>query len=282
MRRERREQIKKIAIQFVGVVIINSLLSILLLSCKGPAISLFGGKKSDKKALQQIDKYPTQDWTEKIKTIQELSKHLKGNLRKKTIKLYIEALDDPHSTVRMAALKYLKGINSPEIMDIAKKLALKDRSPNVRWQAYELLSSMGNLKEKKVLLAGTKDSDWLVREVALKALLKTSTAQEQKELMPIIIKAMNSPRTSTKNTAIKNLKIRNKIIVQQLKKIILSPKSRTSSLRNSIAKLNGSRFDGETENALRKLIFHRDERVRILSLRALKKNKELKESKEEN
>ncbi len=258
------------------------LVPMIIPSCKSPAISHFFSQSNEKEIRPLIDSYPKLDWQGKIKRIKKLSTYLKSSNKKRIVELYMKALQDPHGAVRMEVLKSLSHVHSQEIMEEIEEVALKDKSANVRWQAYELLAQWEHHRNKKVFIAGTKSKDWLVRESALKALLKTSTAEEQKSLMPVIKRFLLSSKTSTKNIAIKNLKIRNEEIIKLLKKLILSPQTGTSTMKLTLEKLTGTQFDEETENALRKLLFHRNKKIRILSLRALKKNKELKEARPEN
>jgi|GEM_PF-6661610 len=233
--------------------------------------------KREKALTRSIREFEKSSWIKRIEIVHEFDKYEKTELRERIRDFYIKRLNDSHPAVRLEILKSLTKYNSYIIIDKIVSVIENDPNNNVKIKALELLGTYPHIEGKKVFIGCLKNDDWLIREKAYTAMLKTSTTDEQSRLIIYILEGLHSGRTPIVKVILENIKFKHRLILKELKKIIISTDTNYSLLKAALKQLDGYQFDEETEERLTKLLLHWDSKVRILSLRALKKNKLLKE-----
>ncbi len=255
------------------------LLSLFLISsCISGNLSQDDEKKISKEIVSIKNKYQKSDWEDKIRLIKNIGEYKNSKSHDIVLQFLLEALSrEPHSRVKIEVLKELEYFNDVKIIPTVSETADDNPDKNVKWHAYSLLGKLGHIQDKQIFISGIKNTDWLVREAALIAMLKASTEDEQKNLKSYIISGLKSHRISTVISTMESIKIQDREIFDILKKMIFQKNTPLEILRGALKGINGYSLDSETEEKLNDLLLHWDSTVRILSLRALKKNQLLQQ-----
>ena len=259
----------KIKLLFIHLTLIVSVL--LMLRCSS------NNQFTEDTAIQKditeaVNNYNSEDWQIRLKSVKSISKYSNTVYAKNSLLLILKATDDSHSKVRIEALKILKDMKAPAAEEKIGSMALGDENSNVRFFAFSALEEYGNITIEDIFINGLDDTDWLVREAALRGLMKIKDPEIQVKYLEVILNAINDPNISIKLTAISNLNIKDPLIYKELTEIINDKKSGLSVLKAALEKIKGYKIDSKTKKRIIELLTHRDKNVRLLSLQALKQD----------
>ena len=229
--------------------------------------------KIQKEIKTAVDNYNSDSWVIRLSAIESISKYSDTVYAKNSILLLIMALDDPYSEIRIEALKSLKKIKAAAAEEKIGQLALTDENFNVRYFAYMALGEYTNKANEDIFLQGIKSNDWLVKEAALRGLMRINDPGIQIKHIDIIIDGIKNKNTAIKLTAIQNLTIKSALIYDELANIINDNASGLTILRAALGEIKGYKFDIKTRMRIIDLLTHGDKDIRILSLQALRYEK---------
>jgi len=217
-----------------------------------------------------VNNYNSDDWETRLKSIKNVTEYTDTIYAKNTMLLVFKALDDSHSAVRIEALKILKKMKAPAAEEKIGQLALTDENANARFFAFSALEEYQNIKNEDIFIRGFNDRDWLVKEAALKGLMRINDPEIQIKYIDIILNAMKDKNVSIKLACISNITIKDPLIYIELASIINNKESSLYILKAALSKIKGYKIDDKTKKRIIALLTHRDKEIRILSLQALK------------
>ncbi|HNX23499.1 MAG TPA: HEAT repeat domain-containing protein [Spirochaetota bacterium] len=246
------------------------LLSVLILVRCSTGNQFTEDAEIQKNITSAVNNYNSDNWETRLESVKSISKYSNTVYAKNTLLLVLKALDDSHSEVRIEVLKILKKMKAPAAEERIGSIALADENSNVRFFAFSALEEYGNIVNEDIFINGLDDADWLVKEAALKGLMKINDPEIQIKYIDIILNAINDRNISIKLTAISNLKIKDPLIYEELARIINDKESGLSVLKAALEQIKGYKLDSITKKRIIELLTHRDKKVRILSLQALK------------
>ncbi|MCL1864939.1 MAG: HEAT repeat domain-containing protein [Spirochaetes bacterium] len=229
--------------------------------------------KIQKEIITAVNSYNDDNWEIRFSAVKNISKYSNTVYAKNSILLLIKALDDPYSEVRIEALKSLKKIKAAAAEEKIGDLALTDESSNVRYFAYLALEEYTNISNENIFLQGVNDNDWLVKEAALRGLLRIHDGAIQMKHIDIIIDCIKSKNIAIRLTAIQHLTIKSTLIYDELADIINDQTSGLTILKTALSGIKGYKFDIKTKMRIIELLTHTDKNVRLLSLQALQYEK---------
>lgn len=219
-----------------------------------------------------VNSYNSENWEVRLDSVKSISKYTDSIYAKNSLLLLMKALDDSHAKIRIEALKTLKVMKASAAEEKIGSIALNDVNSNVRFFAFSALEEYGSIQNEDIFINGIDDTDWLIKEAALKGLMKIKDPEIQIKYLNIIISAINDKNISIKLAAITNLNIKDPLIYEKLAEIINNKESGLSVLKAALEKMKGYKLDSKTKGRIIELLTHRDKNVRILSLQALKQD----------
>jgi len=251
------------------------ILSMIILSVNYCTTSKFAEIAAIQKDITAAVKdYNSENWETRLNALKRISRYSNTVYAKNSFLLIIIATEDSHSEIRIEALKILKVMKAPAAEERIRSIALSDTNSNVKYFAFSALEGYGNIKNEKAFLTGLNDKDWLVKESALKGLMKINDPDIQKKHLPVIIKAINDKNISIRITALSNLAIKDPLIYAELTKIINNNESGSTILEAVLRCIKGYKLDEITRKKIIQLLTHKEKQVRLLSLQILKYKEE--------
>ena len=229
--------------------------------------------KIQKEITSAVENYNSENWEIRLFAIKNISKYSDTIYAKNSLLLLIMALDDPYSEVRIEALKSLKKMKATAAEEKIGDLALTDENTNVRYFAYLALEEYTNIANEGIFLEGLDNNDWLVKEAALRGLMRIDDHSIQTKHIDIIIDCIKSKNTAIRLTAIQYLAIKSTLIYDELADIVNDKTIGLTVLRAALGEIKGYKFDIKTKMRIIDLLTHRDKNVRLLSLQALQYEK---------
>ena len=229
--------------------------------------------RMQREIIAAVNNYNDENWEIRLNAIKSISKYSNTVYAKNSLLLLIKALDDSSSEVRIEALKSLKHIKAAAAEEKIGDLALTDQNNNVRYFAFRALEEYTNMTNEQIFLQGLKNNDWLVKEAALRGLMRIDDHAIQVKHIDIIIDCIKSKNTAIRLTAIQYLEIKSTLIYDELADIINDQTSGLTVLRAALTEIKGYKFDIKTKMRIIELLTHRDKNVRLLSLQALRYEK---------
>ena len=229
--------------------------------------------KIQKEIINAVDHYNDENWEIRLFAIKNISKYSETTYAKNSLLLLIKALDDPYSEIRIEALKSLKKIKAAAAESKIGELAMTDENNNVRCFAYLALEEYTNIENEDIFLLGLNSDDWLVKEAALRGLMRINDYAIQTKHIDIIIDCIKNSNTSIRLTAIQFLTIKSTLIYDELADIVNDKKSGLTLLKAALGEIKGYKFDIKTKMRIIDLLTHRDKTIRLLSLQALQYEK---------
>lgn len=217
-----------------------------------------------------VNSYNSESWEIRLDALKKISRYSDTVYAKNSFLFILKAADDSHSEIRIEALKILKKLKAPAAEEKIRNIALSDSNANVKYFAFSALEEYGNIKNEESFLLGLKDEDWLVRESALKGLMKINDPDIQNKHLPIIITAITDTNISIRITAISNLSVKNPQIYEVLSGILNNKESGSTILIAALQGIKGYKLDEITKKRIIDLLTHKDKQVRISSLQVLK------------
>lgn len=249
------------------------ILSGLLVLCCSSNNQFIEDMAAQQEITAAVNNYNSENWEVRLESVKSISKYSDSVYAKNSLLLLMKALDDSHTKIRIEALKTLKVMEAPAAEEKIGNMALNDINSNVRFFAFSALEEYGSIQNEDIFIHGIDDTDWLIKEAALKGLMKIKDPEIQIKHINIIIGAINDKNISIKLAAISNLNIKDPLIYDKLSEIINNKESGLSVLKAALDKIKGYKLDNKTKGRIIELLTHRDKNVRILSLQALKQEK---------
>lgn len=251
------------------------LLLIISLSCstKTPATENTEARDA---ITRSVKLYSSGNWEIRRMAISRVVAYSGTAYSRNVILLLLKATDDPYPLVRVEALHALARIKTESAHDRIREMALYDSEAVVRWSAYKALEIYRSADDEPVFIKGYSDSDWLIREAAIRGLLVIENDDVQARNIGLIISAVNDSNVSVRIAALNNLKFRHDLLYSEIISLINNKTTGISLLKAALTAVSGYRLDEKTRNRLVKLLTHGNSEIRVLSLRALKKDEELK------
>ncbi|MBN2403269.1 MAG: HEAT repeat domain-containing protein [Spirochaetes bacterium] len=246
---------------------------ILIQGCSGRYIS----EDNERKIVEALSQsYKSNSWETRKEAVSNLCFHYSPEVED----IVITALEDTHSAVKIEALKCL-GIKRPlKAKRIIRRIAESEQDNNIRMYSIQSLAKYRDPTSAPVFAKGLNSEDWLIREESIKGILMIDDALIKRISVPYIIQALNDSRINVRLAALENLKIKNKIIYNELSAIINNDETynKINLLNAAIKAINGYLLDKTTREKIISLLTHPNVDVRISSLGVLKKDKELLEN----
>ncbi len=221
--------------------------------------------------------YQSPKWEIRLKAVEKLSV-VKS---RKAENALIKATDDIHTMVRIEAINGLGKIASSKGRQRIRYLAEYDTNSNVRWNALKALSEFRDATAAPVFAGGLRSSDPLIREESIRGLLMIDDFAIKYVSIPYFIEALNDESLNVRLTALNYLNIKDErlfaILTGMLGKDIYN---KYTLLKAVLKALYGYQFDPQTRKILTSYLLHPNLDIRLLALRALKKNRELQKTQE--
>jgi HEAT repeat protein len=191
----------------------------------------------------------------------------------------LEASFDVQPAVRIEAIIGLSAASSSEASERLRKMVDDDIDPGARWSALKALAYRAAPESAEVFAKAYLAEDWLMREAAIAGLLSIEQVDVKKKYLAVIERAVVDKNISVRTAALSRLNFTdprlNSLIVQNVTGRHLNNRHTKAAL----SALNGYRLD----DSLRKKIIsdyltHEDPEIRLLALKVLKTEKNLKGS----
>lgn len=157
-------------------------------------------------------------------------------------------------------------------------MSLYDREAVVRWAAFKALEVYASADDESAFITGSSEKDWLIRESAIRGLLKIEDDSVQARNINLIISAMNDPSIAVRIETLRHVRIRDAGLYREISALINNQKTGISLLKAALTAVTGYRIDEKTKKRIIKLLTHENRNVRVLALRALKKDEELRKT----
>jgi len=229
------------------------------------------------KTREAAARYETGGWQDRLGAVRDLA----GFRGREAEELLLRALDDSHTLVRIEALRSLDGTASGKSRRRVRSLAEYEPNGNVRWQAIRVLGGFRDARDAVVFAKGLSSEDWLIREESVKGLLAIDDFAIMYVSIPYILQALDDPNLNVRLAAIENLSVRDERIYKALSSMLGDESAGGHALLKALLKsLAGYRLDGLTLKRVTSLLVHQNAEIRVLALRLLKRDRELKKNDE--
>ncbi len=220
-------------------------------------------------------RYESANWQVRRSAIRELASY---KIREAEAVL-VKALDDSHTLVRVEALEGLEKTENVTARRRIRALAEYERNNNVRWQAIRVLRGFRDPRDAVVFAKGLSIDDWLIREESIKGLLSIDDFAIKYVSVPYILQALEDSSINVRIAAIENLSVRDERIYAALAAMLDDEVMTKHSLLKALLKaLNGYKLDGLTLKRATSLLVHQNTEIRVLALRLVKRDRELKKN----
>jgi HEAT repeat protein len=263
----------RIPIRFILFLII---FSTAFLSCNSKII-ITKEKKRRRDIGIVIYKYKSENWEERIDAVDEISGYDTLPHSIKALRLLVEATYDDHPAVRLEAIKKLADFPSIISRNRLTEIAVKKNNSNVKWYALRTLASYKDPLLAPVFIKGFKSSDWLIRDISITGILMLDNAFLEKTMVSYIIRALRDPASRVRLTTLNNLKIKNKVLYNEIKKNLEEKNKKKVFIIASLKALRGYRLDEDTRNRVIHYLTGNNSEIRILALRVLQEEELISE-----
>ena len=252
-----------------------TIILLLCLSCSSRTAAVENTEAKDA-ITRSVKLYSSENWEIRKMAISRVVVYSGTAYSRNVILLLLKATDDPHPLVRVEALHALTRIKTESAHGRIREMALYDRETVVRWSAYKALEVYGSADDESAFITGYSDSDWLIREAAIRGLLVIDDDAVQARNVQLVISAINDSSISVRIDALYHVRFKDAGLYREITALINNKKTGVSLLKAALTAVSGYRLDENTRNRIVKLLTHENRDVRVLSLRALKKDEELK------
>jgi HEAT repeat protein len=241
--------------------------------CGGGATRL---KKEDRQKIRETAaRYENPNWQVRRGAVKELGSYP----AREAEEVLVNALDDSHTLVRIEALEGLAKTDNRKARRRIRALAEYERNNNVRWQAIRVLGTFRDARDAVVFAKGLSSEDWLIREESIKGLLAIDDFAIKYVSVPYVLQALEDPSLNVRVAAMENLSVRDERIYRALAAMLDDQVMTRHTLLKALLKaLNGYRLDGLTLKRTTSLLVHQNVEIRVLALRLLKRDRELKKN----
>lgn len=225
---------------------------------------------------RSIRQYSSENWEIRKLSVARAANYTDSAYTKNLVLFFLMASNDPHPLVRVEALRALKKMRAESAMVKIRYHALYDPDVTARWTAYTALEEYHSAENESAFITGCRDSDWLIRESAVRGLLGIDDPVVQNRNIDLVISMINDSNISVRIETLNNLKYKDQRIYTEISRIINNKKMGRTVLRSALIAVAGYRLDTTTRKRLIRLLTHSSSEIRILAYRALKKDDELK------
>lgn len=227
---------------------------------------------------RSVKLYSSGNWEIRRMAISRVVAYSGTAYSRNVILLLLKATDDPYPLVRVEALNALTRIKTESAHVRIREMALYDSESVVRWSAYKALEVYGSAEDETVFITGYGDSDWLIREAAIRGLLKIEDEAVQSRNVGLVVSAIHDNSVAVQIDTLNNIRYKSPDLYNEITALVNNKKTGISLLKAALTALSGYRLDETTRNRLVKLLTHENREIRVLALRALKKDDELKKN----
>jgi HEAT repeat protein len=241
----------------------------LLLACaKGVLL-----KQSDEDAVNAAAKlYESSGWDRRLRAVEQLAGIRSG----KAVDLLIRATGDVHPLVRIEAINGLAKSDAARARRTVKNIAEYETNSNVRWYALKALSGFRDPTAAPAFANGLRSDDMLIREESIRGLLMIDDFAIKYISIPYILQALEDPVMNVRLAALDTLSIRDERIYKMLTDMLdREVFYKYTVLKAVLRALYGYALDPLTRKIVTGYLVHPNVDVRLLSLRVLKKDREL-------
>ncbi|MDA3899320.1 MAG: hypothetical protein PF637_02240 [Spirochaetes bacterium] len=189
------------------------------------------------------------------------------------VALKLEALEDTHSRVRVAAANGLSAaISNAEIREKLAEKARRDREASVRYSALKTLVPSDAPELYPLFIFYANSRDWLFREIAFKGLIAINDTDIVEKSVPTIVKGLRDENESVKVAILESIEVKKSEYYEEIRKIFFTEgyETQITLLCATLKALSGYNLDIRVRERVERLILHPNKRVRILALRVLK------------
>jgi HEAT repeat protein len=236
-------------------------------------------KKKDKNQISKIIlQLKSKNWEKRVGEIGKFSKYYVRKNNRKIIEPYlIDLTYDIHPIVVIEALKVLSIASSPKVLNRIMEIAGNSKNNNIRWYALKVLSKFRDPVSISIFIKGLKNEDWIIREVSIKGLLLISKKNQNRFIVPSIVKAINDESRSVQLAVFNNIKLKDKRIYKEIIKFLNNKKYyQERTLVIALLKaIKGYRLDSKTKNNIISMLTSRNKKIRIYALRVLKEDNKI-------
>lgn len=221
--------------------------------------------------------YKSDNWEKRREAVVRISETGSKKSVKDIDDFLCEATYDEHPAVRMEALTGLKKRRPTSCLERIRSITQTDPNQNVVLYAYTALSEYRDPESSAQFVAGLESSDWMIREASIKGLMKIRNRNEKLKYTQQIIKVLNDRNESVKIAALSSLSVKDSSLYQNII-TNLNEKNvkKVTLLKAALKAVRGYNIDQKTRIFLIELLSHENAEIRVLALRALKKDSRLK------
>lgn len=225
---------------------------------------------------RSVKLYSSSNWEVRRTAINRVVAYSGTSYSRNVILLLLKATDDPYPLIRVEAVNALARIKTESAHIRIREMALYDREAVVRWTAFKALEVYASVDDESAFITGYGEKDWLIRESAIRGLLKIEDDSVQARNINLIISAMKDSSIAVRIETFRNVRVRDAGLYREISALINNKKTGISLLKAVLTAVTGYRIDENTRKRIVKLLTHENRNVRILALRALKKDEELR------
>jgi HEAT repeat protein len=217
-----------------------------------------------------IHLYSSNNWEKREKAVVSMYKYKDSIFSQNILLFFLKATEDRQSAVRIKAVQGLHLMLNLSAIERLREMALQDPKANVRWHAILALGDYRIKENENIFLESFKSRDWLVREAAIKGILKIKDPDTQKKNIPLIIEAINDPVISVRLATLQSIEYKHELLYPHIAATINNKKSSLSILKAALSAIKGYRLDYKTRDKLISMLTHYDRNIRIMAFHALR------------
>jgi HEAT repeat protein len=171
----------------------------------------------ENKAVQSLSQaYKSENWQTRKDVLTRLCAYNSPDVEN----ILISALSDTHPTVKIEALDCLAEKKYNNARRNIRDIAESEADANVRMAAIQALSGYRDPTFAPIFAKGLASDDWLIREESIRGLLMIEDIVIMRISVPYVLQALKDPRINVKLAVLQSLKVKNKVIYNELSAII--------------------------------------------------------------
>lgn len=264
-----------------------ALISVLMISCSGGII--IPGGEWDARFRTAVHNLSSTRWTDRVEAVKVPNEYLSivreldyvyGSSVPEYIKLseiiIFEASSDVHRAVRLEAVKGLGLLETRGALKKLRYMASEDKEQDVRWKALESLALYKDPGSAGIFVRAYESEDWLIREAAIKGLLKINDKEVLEEYIQVIKKALNDPANRVRIAALENLNFTDDRLYGDISLNLLEEKTYRNRAKAALKALDGYRLDDDLRTfIIDEYLTHNNPELRVAAFRVLKSDRAL-------
>ena len=247
-------------------------LAALLGGCSGLSVSDTASREIESHIESDVKLYQSEFWTDRLKAVEDVSAYRSRSAEK----LLISASDDNHERIRIQAIKELGTFWTDKAFQTVLMKASREKDGNVRWIAFQVLSSYKRVDSFPVLAGACNDQDWLIRETVISGILDIDDEAVKQKTADLALAALTDPVENVRIAAMVHLTITDSRVYQLLARQLSSGMyyRRTSYLKALLPALGRYKLDKEIRSVVFQYLTHPVPDIRVLALHVIKSSDE--------